>query len=205
MQTPKKVSPEGRSPVIMMNIMFFILAILGAALLFSTYQSQWEAKQSLSWPSIQGVISKNRIREYTNDDTNSISYEPIVTYSFIVGDKTYTSNHISSNAPWGYAFGTMADAEQFIRQYPIGKQLKVYYNPDNPRRALLDRTQPADPGLTTYILGWWLLALIPVALLIDLLWAIGTYRAEGCPDAWKHLDFWWQQFQHPKRNWGVKA
>ncbi|MCU0489642.1 MAG: DUF3592 domain-containing protein, partial [Anaerolineales bacterium] len=188
---------EGKGAVMIMTVLFFVLAILGAWLLISTYQGQREAQASLTWPSTRGLVSDLRIETNVQENDNgpdTFTYEPVVVYSYKVNGETYTSDRLSANAPWGYAFGSQEEAAEFLRNYPLGTQLVVYYNPDHPRRALLDRTAPADPGIV-YILGWGLVGLAPLALFIMILWAWSLCRAEGRPGDWKRLSFWQAQFR----------
>lgn len=188
---------EGKGAVLILTSLFFLLAILGVVLLVSTYSQQREARASLSWPATQGVVSENYIEQHTQENDNgpdTVSYEPIVIYSYLVNDQTYTSNRINLSAPWGYSFGNQEEAAKFLENYPIGARLKVYYNPGQPNRALLDRKQPGDPTLV-YIFGWALLGLIPLALLIIVLWARSLCHAEGRPEDWKRWLFWQEQFK----------
>lgn len=183
---------EGKGAVKILAALFFVLAILGVWLLISTYQQQREFQASLAWPSTQGVVRDLRIEEHSQANDNgpdTVTFEPVVVYSYTVHDKTYTSDRLSASAPWGYSFGSPEEAAQFLEKYPLRMQLVAYYNPDHPSRALLDRTAPADPGIV-YIFSWGMVGLVPLALFIVMLWARSLCRAEGRPGDWKHWSFW---------------
>jgi hypothetical protein len=192
---------NARGAIMLMAALFLILAILGVWLLASTLLQQREARLSLTWPSTGGVVSKHQIEKEIQESDNgpdTVSYEPVVTYSYRVGDRTYTSTRISSAAPWGYSFGSPEDAAKFLEQYPLGKRLTVYYNPDQPKRALLDRSAPGDLTLV-YVFGWGLIGLLPLGLFIVVMWGRSFCRTQGCPDDWKHWSFWRAQVSFQKQ------
>lgn len=63
---------------------------------------------------------------------------PVVMYQYRVNGTDYQSRKISPGMEWG---GSGAPA--VVARYPTGSQVSVYYNPDNPTEALLERKAPS--------------------------------------------------------------
>ena len=120
------------------SIIGYILTILiGLGLLFFSIRDFINAKESISWPCSQGRITSSWVRFDPGAEEGS-SYQPRVTYEFYINWKRYEGNRI--------AFGdnnteSSFSAQRIVDRYPVGKEVKVYYKPDNPHTCLL------EPGL----------------------------------------------------------
>ncbi len=120
----------------------FILALIGLGLflVIQGTRSRRKAGESLQWPSVSGVIVETQVREArnTDDDGNiDVSYYPRVDYTYEVGGQTYRSHLI--------AFGAIkpvknaAQVQKGLERYPMGGPVTVYYNPEKPSEAVLER------------------------------------------------------------------
>ena len=108
---------------------------------FAKYIDVWRAK---SWLAVPGrvVSSKSvdrKVQRLGVDNGMEVRTFAAVTYEFKVGGKKRTGSRVSV----GEDLGNVAVQETLIR-YPTGKDVTVYYNPDNPEQAVLERDPPKN-------------------------------------------------------------
>ena len=111
-----------------------------------------------SWPSVTGKvgISEARIHRTDGHDTDF----PHVSYSYEVNGKTYRSSNI---LPGGDIGGV--NVESTLARYPKGADVTVYYDPHNPKDAVL------EPGKDTASNLLWLM----IVLMNMMICGIGGY------------------------------
>ena len=129
---------------------FFVLVLLalGGGLIFYGLRSRQKAEASQSWPSTTGQIIRSEVKQSANtdDDGNtSYSYYPSVEYTYQITGQTYTSKRLVFGALKGY--GSSAKAVADLQPYSLGGQVTVYYNPENPSEAVLERKAGALSGM----------------------------------------------------------
>jgi hypothetical protein len=109
--------------------------------IYLSRRNQKKADASLGWPSISGTITETKaIRDYhsgVDDDLDMITYSPRLKYTFKINNIEYSSDKIAFG--YGRKFNTEMAALQSIQGYPQGGLVKVYYNPENPNEAVLER------------------------------------------------------------------
>ena len=120
----------------------FILGFIGAGifLIYRSVQSRKKAQASQGWPSTAGLINESRVAHSTHTDTDgdsSDSYTPYIEYTYQVGGQTYTGRDLTFGFTQGY--GNEAKAQSVLAKYPPGAQVSVYYDPTDPRQAVLER------------------------------------------------------------------
>jgi hypothetical protein len=101
---------------------FFIIA--GFILIVAGIRTALRMQSSLSWKRAKGVIIQSKVIS-----SNNKWYYPEVIYEFHVKDKKYESEI--------FIFGEkeprdLYQTKQAIAEYPKGKKLTVYYNPEDP-------------------------------------------------------------------------
>jgi hypothetical protein len=107
-----------------------------------------EAKASSSWPTSDGVVTVARVeskRERRDGKTRTmyshhIEYRYTVDGQELTGDRVWTSDGGTSSSSSSFAKNTVAN-------YPVGKEVKVHYDPAAPAVCVL------EPGTTwvTYL------------------------------------------------------
>jgi len=121
---------------------FFLLMLgVGVALLVSSERSQKKAGASQSWPSVLGVISSSDVAESASRDDDGHPrhfYYPRIVYSYAVAGKTYTCQKISFGGVIGT--GSAQPARAVTARYPVAAPVTVFYNPEDPADAVLERT-----------------------------------------------------------------
>ncbi|MFW9778384.1 MAG: DUF3592 domain-containing protein [Candidatus Heimdallarchaeota archaeon] len=147
--------------IIRLIIIIFLLINLPLASLFwivlSGYKHLKKRYSSFSWPTAEGTIKISYIDQYRDDGV--LMYKPTINYSYFVMDSEYHSNKVSLSLITAANWRRFATKK--IARYPVGKIVKVYYDPTDPSQAVL------EPGFKWYtpiwIIGGILFLAIPIA------------------------------------------
>lgn len=95
------------------------------------------AYESRTWPDTQGTVTSSYIGKSSHRDSNnhtSTVYTPKIRYQYQVEGKHYTCNRIEFGGESG---GKRSKAKKVVDKYPSGKKVTVYYNPQDPKVAVL--------------------------------------------------------------------
>ena len=87
--------------------------------------------QALGYPTAPGVIRHSKVT--TNSDSEGTTYGVDVKYAYWVDGREFTGEQ--------YRYNQMSssddNAKRVVASLPVGKELPVYYNPDDPSDAVL--------------------------------------------------------------------
>lgn len=147
-----------------------MLIVTGCFLLFSLMvwrgglRGRRTAESSRNWPTVRGKVTASNVEKGWKT-----LYVPRVFYKFSVGGVEYTSTMIS----FANDHIRKEAAEKTRDSYSVGKDVLVYYNPDNPEQAVLvpGRTRGGITGglfLTIIALLFHIPVLLNVAFRITL-------------------------------------
>lgn len=141
-------------------IAFIIIVVFGflGLIMLLIYSSKVRAdRQSRLWPAAPGRIEHSKIEERTSRAYNAGSgnrfggasprYVPQVTYSDAVNGTRYEGDRIGNGIYVGWTRGF---ADRWVKRYPVGAAVNIYYDPTAPSNAVLERT---DPGNMVGLLG----------------------------------------------------
>jgi hypothetical protein len=99
----------------------------------------------MSWPSVTGsVIAASVRQEVTQGDADSgdsVSYTPLVQYEYQVGAETCQGSRLAFQET-GYA--SHKKAFKVVEAFAAGSPVRVYYDPADPRSAVLERKAPGN-------------------------------------------------------------
>lgn len=130
-------------------LFLLIFAGLGMVILILSIRGRRKAKASLAWPGTTGEIVEARVERQTDEDSDGnteIRFTPRVEYRYTVKGKELSSRTMAFGLTTSYS--SASKAEEKIRPYSIGKTVTVYYNPEKPGEAVLEReTGSATLGL----------------------------------------------------------
>jgi hypothetical protein len=120
---------------------------IGAVLLVGAFLTARTPAKSNDWPTTSGQVLASTI-QYRRSGGSRSAY-PLVMYAYQVEGRTYQSQRIY----FGGVVGGSVMAG-LVKKYPVGAQVPVYYNPQNPADAVLERSIPMAKmlGLTGIIL-----------------------------------------------------
>jgi len=122
------------------------LVIVGLLSLVQGYRTLSEARASLSWPVVEGVVvDANFASKQTTSGSGKsrsviVVYVLNLTYQYHVAGTVYTGTRIGLSEKH---IGTQAEARALIAErYPKGAKVTVHYRHDKPEVCLLE---PAIP------------------------------------------------------------
>jgi len=132
----------GGSLIFMLIGGFFALVFggLGVLLVVLYFRNKKKAEASVSWPSVEGRIVSNQVRKkhVDTDDSFRIEYIPEIRFEYQVNGETFTGKRIAFGSDPN--FGSQRKAEEFLIPYPVDSTVKVFYNPEKPKEAVLTQT-----------------------------------------------------------------
>ena len=141
-----------------------ILVIIGLGAWVYVAFLRRKIKRSMSWPSTQGEIIQSEV-VLTGCGSGNVNSSPghsaIIVYQYRSRGKRYESNSFSIGG--NVSTGSEQKEEEKVRQYPVGTNVEVYYNPENPKDACLERTEK----------------ITNVAMLINMIILVGLLMASG--------------------------
>jgi hypothetical protein len=111
-----------------------------------------EVRRASRWPSAQGRIVRSRTRTVTTKQSDGSSARgnlPDIEYAFSVDGTEYRSTRISI----GEILPNTPEVEAALERYQVGRTGPVFYNPANPREAVLEREAPASSSVMYAIAG----------------------------------------------------
>ncbi len=124
-----------------------VFLAIGVGLVISTRRTVKRSRASLSWPTVSGRVRASdvltRFDEQTRYDRASVLYQ------YVVGGTTYSSDTVSLGA--AEVGGNVQQARETVSRHPVGSQVRVYYDPDDPEAAVLVPGTAAFSGMTLAI------------------------------------------------------
>lgn len=94
-----------------------------------------ESSRSRGWLKTNGTILSSSVVSFT-PASGKTSYRPMIVFSYSVGSARFMSNHLAFRST---ATARRSDAESVVADYPAGRIVTVFYDPQDPERAVLDR------------------------------------------------------------------
>jgi hypothetical protein len=82
---------------------------------------------------VPGTITKSEVQVFKRD--GNTHYQPDIAYSYTVEGKKYTASKITVGD--GSLDNNVSKAKRLQAEYPAGKEVNVYYDPDLPESAVL--------------------------------------------------------------------
>jgi len=140
------------------------LVFLGILTLFSclALPQYFKAMESGLWPQATGVITTSHLE--VGYFKQMKGYYGVIEYDYSVGKTRFHGTRLSFNR----VHLAVEDAwRPIVNSYPVGKQVLVYYDPNNPGLAVL------EPGLHYEMRDMFVLALILIGIFVGVfLWAL---------------------------------
>jgi hypothetical protein len=125
-----------RSTTSMFAFVTLLIGAIGVVLLVAGFLMTRTPGKSSHWPTTTGQILASMI-QYRRKSGGGHSPYPLVLYTYQVEGQHYQSQRIYFGVPVGGSAMTGV-----IKKYPVGAQVPVYYNPQNPADAVLERSIP---------------------------------------------------------------
>ena len=130
-----------------------IMGLLGAVFLFLGMRSVNAARASRAWPSVRGKVTSSQLMR--GGSRSRPFYSAHVAYTFDVNGQSYSGDKVSFGNPRSNSSGKQ---QAIVDRYREGQEVEVFYNPAQPREAVLERRTSSSNTLFL-ILGPFLLIL----------------------------------------------
>jgi hypothetical protein len=114
----------GKANPLVMGLLFIIIG--GFVFFMWGLPPMKYAAASKEWPAVQGKIIRSEVETYRKD--GKTQYLPDIAYNYNVEGKAYTSSKVTVGDP-PYT-SNISPAKRLQNEYPLGKEVKVYYDPD---------------------------------------------------------------------------
>ena len=121
----------------------FSIVLVGISLLIY-FRTKKRVGESQSWSVVRGYITESYVGyEFKTDidDRSHRVYHPELRYTYQVLGREYIGDKILFRQKATY--GARKKAQKFLVRYPVGQEVAVYYDPNNPADAVLDRKMPS--------------------------------------------------------------
>jgi len=141
-------------------IIGFVLIILNVVFLAVIFFMRRRMAVVSQWPSTMGTVMMSTIEWRSDSDSGRTAY-PVVQYSYQVNGQAYQSTKLAPGPEVGGS-----GANKVVARYPAGAQVMVFYDPQKPADAVLERKAPA------MWLMWLLLVIFDCALcgVVPIMW-----------------------------------
>ena len=138
---------------------FLFLAAIGIYLLSDSTKVIWQVRRAQTWATTPGImLTLERSTQKIGKSANS----PVIraSYQYTVAEQLYTNDRIR----FGQDTNIGGDEglrliEKIEREYPVGNNITVYYDPSNPGESVL---------LPTYHVAWYTVFMGAICLAIAL-------------------------------------
>jgi Protein of unknown function (DUF3592) len=152
-----------------------LVYVVGSFLYLAQRRQRTDAAKSKSWPAVDGTITASAVEPAQSKRRATAS--AVVRYSYRVAGKDYLSSRILGRPSEGSPQAMSA----LIAAYPIGRKVKVHYDPKNPAAAVLGPGLISSGTRTLFIyaiammvLGFMALAAGLSAFTVNGLYALGV-------------------------------
>ncbi|MEW4490369.1 DUF3592 domain-containing protein [Thalassoglobus sp. JC818] len=139
-----------------------------------------------NWPSVNGKVVKSEVETREEESTVMIGkritkvtttdYVARVLAEFEVDGKAYTTDRIHLIGK--QAFSKRIPAAALLNNFPIGKEVPVYYNPENPEEAMLSKGSNIDTNPMTVVIGGICFAFVGIVIVTILSSVIGMIESK---------------------------
>lgn len=133
--------PKAKGKRLITGLFALIFVLIGGFFLYEGTVEFIESTESAHWPIAQGVVENSTVERYKGSSgsprrtgNRKPTYGVRIDYRYQVNGVEYSSNRYSISST------SSQDQEKYLKiveEYPRGKQIDVYYNPESPERAVL--------------------------------------------------------------------
>ncbi len=114
-----------------LRLAFSISAVV--LIVFGLY-SMRETSRSRGWAETSGRVIQSSVNSFTNRGTTT--YRPLVVYSYSVDGVRFTCTRIAFRS---MASGNRSAAARVAADYPVGRTVTLFYDPQQPDQSVLER------------------------------------------------------------------
>lgn len=137
------------------------LSATGFVALWGGFELRDRARGMAAWPSVRGRVTGGAVVAKGTLEDGSPAYYPVIRYQYVVAGQEYQGERrLLINVGVG---GTLRGlAQRVIDRYPVGSEVTVFHDPQDPGAAVLERTDPSAGPTVLFALGAALVAAGPL-------------------------------------------
>lgn len=165
-KSPGKTESRGKAFILLTALIIAGLALtwLGCYFIYKGYESR-------SWPQVLGTITASYAEQQTRrpsdtGHTSSFVYVARVRYSYKADGRNYTNDEIGFGGNQ-YTSKRKYKTENYLKQFPVGESVTVYYNPENHAQSVL--TQGITGGSLLILAGGIIFLLAAIGMFYSLI------------------------------------
>lgn len=133
--TIKHFPKQARLPAILLLRFFPWLFLAGGIVLLSLGIFNYvRGRESVNWPTIQGIITHASVERHRDSEGHS-SYSANIKYRFQIEETTFQGDRISFG---DYGSSDSSHADNIVAKYPRGKKATISYMPSDPEVCVLE-------------------------------------------------------------------
>jgi hypothetical protein len=121
------------------GVMACIFLLFNAVFLGAIFATRRKMKAVQGWSSTMGMVLASYLERRRSSNNRGSTNYPVVQYSYAINGQMYQGGRI---APGPEVGGT--GAGRVVERYPVGAQVMVFYDPNNPAEAVLEKKAPAQ-------------------------------------------------------------
>jgi len=148
-----------------------ILLGLGIYLIAFSLRNKKKAEDSQNWPGTNGTVTLAEVKQSISRDEDgheSVSFYPHVEFTYQISGQTFSGKRISFGGILSQK--NQAAVQQSLTHYAPGSLVSVFYDPQNPSEAVLERKAGGfKGGLAIGIICVVLAACIACGILVALI------------------------------------
>lgn len=126
-----------------MSLARVLLNLFAAGLIAIAIHMHFAASTAQGWSSTTGIVVASYIRRTgagnAGEAGDTTTYSPVVKYEYRVGSDPYAGSRIG----FGDLFYNWLSSESRVRTFSKGSNVTVYFDPQDPSNAVLDRAYPS--------------------------------------------------------------
>lgn len=120
-----------------MGVIVIAFVAIGAFLLYRGFRNRSQGAAMQEWPATTGVIRESTVREIAGEGDEGWDHVPYIRYEYEVNGRPYVGSSLAAGL-MNTGAGEEA-ARQFVRDYPVGSTVTVWYNPRDPRQSAIEK------------------------------------------------------------------
>ena len=126
-----------------LSTLFGLVALVGGLILSIWGAREWQsALSSKDWPTVSGTVVHSELKKRLKarrpgqkSHQSRTQFTPEIRYDYTVEGQSFTGDRVSYG---DYSSSNEAQMKAVVAQYPVGKSVTVFYDPEDPSSSLLE-------------------------------------------------------------------
>lgn len=122
-----------------------VVAMFPGIIIIAMVVKFWEVYKAKSWLPVKGKVLKSKVQSHKNQpgdmgynfSDTEVRNDPLVEYEYVVANQKYRCSRITIGERT-----SEFELEGILARYPAGAEVTVFYNPKDPKQAVLERDLP---------------------------------------------------------------